>query len=39
MKTGDDALGTAKMGQGAQNWKTGPDALGTAENESGEQNL
>jgi hypothetical protein len=35
MKMGPDALGTAKMSQGAQNIKTGADALGTAEIESG----
>jgi hypothetical protein len=35
MKTGPDALGTAKNRSGAQNMKPGHDALGTAENEFG----
>jgi hypothetical protein len=39
MKTGPDALGTAKNESGGQNIKTGLNALGTAENESGEQNM
>jgi hypothetical protein len=33
MKTGPDALSTAKKSPGAQNMKTGADVLGTAENE------
>jgi hypothetical protein len=39
MKTGPDALGTAKTRPDAQNLKSGPDALRTAENVSGSENL
>jgi hypothetical protein len=38
MKTGPDALDTAKMSPREQNIKTGPDAVGTAENGSGSAN-
>jgi hypothetical protein len=34
MKTGPDALGTAKTWPGAKNMEKGPDTLGTAEKES-----
>jgi hypothetical protein len=35
MKTGSDALGTAKNEFGPGNMKMGPDALGTVENKNG----